>query len=382
MASTLLLNITPLSSASPTKHLNLLSPSLITSHHRAHKRGFTVLALASSSTPLINVDYLKREFYGHGVTFTGIGDSCVAKMQMSNGSTASVMFPNGLITSYKAHMWHGGNLEVLHTTVNKGEDGGALIQGGVSLALKCGSPDDVPWSPSTWALHDVRGGPDESIKVELISGDSESPIEVKYTVTLQPDQLSSEILISNLKASPICLMGFFMSHVTVSTPDATYAVGLEGSNYFNKLPLESEFSIIPPAFAQTKSWGQRELQGLLSKWDRKDHKNTTESKGEVGEEEEMEEEERDNYKQLTEKTSRIYTSTPRIFTIIDRGKRNSLVVGREGFDEQYIFSPGSNHEWYDKYAYVCTGPSAMLKPITLNPKCVWTGGQYLHNPNI
>ncbi|KAF9609957.1 hypothetical protein IFM89_019513 [Coptis chinensis] len=67
----------------------------------------------------------------HGVSFTEIGDSCVVSMRLDNGSVASLMLTSGLITAYKAHMWHGSTLEVLHTIVSEGEGGAAVIQGGM-----------------------------------------------------------------------------------------------------------------------------------------------------------------------------------------------------------------------------------------------------------
>lgn len=59
-----------------------------------------------------------------------------------------------------------------------------------------------------------------------------------------------------------------------------------------------------------------------------------------------------------------------------------MLVGRSGFDETYLFSPGSSIESYSKYAYICVGQAALLQPLVLNPKDVWRGGQYLHNPNL
>lgn len=67
---------------------------------------------------------------------------------------------------------------------------------------------------------------------------------------------------------------------------------------------------------------------------------------------------------------------------MEQGRRNSVVVGRDGFEELYMFSPGSSHEFYGKYAYICVGQSAVLKPIILGPNESWTGGQRLHNPNL
>ncbi|KAJ8637470.1 hypothetical protein MRB53_011737 [Persea americana] len=134
------------------------------SHHPKPKRDRSLLALASSSHSPNNVDYLESEFGGHGVDFTGIGDSCVVKMELEDGSTANLMLPSGLITLYKPHMWHGGMMEVLHTAVSEGQDGGPVVRGGVSMDFKCGSSGGITWSPSTWALHDVRGSPQDSIQ--------------------------------------------------------------------------------------------------------------------------------------------------------------------------------------------------------------------------
>lgn len=59
-----------------------------------------------------------------------------------------------------------------------------------------------------------------------------------------------------------------------------------------------------------------------------------------------------------------------------------MVVGRNGFAEMYLFSPGSSVEIYSKYAYICVGQAAVLKPILLSPENVWKGGQRIHNPNL
>ena len=53
---------------------------------------------------------------------------------------------------------------------------------------------------------------------------------------------------------------------------------------------------------------------------------------------------------------------------------------RRGFEELYVFSPGSQYQWYGKYVYVIVGP-AMLEPVVLGPGDTWQGAQYLRNPN-
>lgn len=336
-------------------------------------------ALASSLALPINVDYLEREFSGHGVSFESIGESCVVKMGLDNGSAASLMLPSGLITSYKPFMWYGARTEVLHTMVSEGEDGEVVIRGGVSMGLSCPGDDVLSWSSDKWALLDVRGSSEQSIQVELISIGSKDMIEVKCLVTLQQDLLGSEITVTNPRSTSLELSGSVYTHLTVSTPDASYAIGLQGSSYHTKRPIGSEFSIIPPDLREDKAsftqpWAQKGFDAVFSGWNNRNQPFMGES-DEEGEED-------DDFAHMTEKMCRIYTSAPREFTIMDRGRRNSVVVRRSGFEELYLFSPGSDHEWYGRYAFICVGTSALLKPVVLAPGCSWTGAQYLYNPNL
>ncbi|CAL9051088.1 unnamed protein product [Musa banksii] len=390
-AAAILPGSSPLLHARPPKRLGTLHQHLpFPSLRRRHKRQISVTAaLASSISVPINLDYLETEFSGHGVTFEAIGDSCVVKMGLVNGSVASLMLPCGLITSYKPYMWHGATFEVLHTTVSEGADGAAVVRGGVSMDFEIGGDGSIPWSPSSWSLESVRGSPEKSIQVELVSVSPVDMAEVRCLVTLHQDLLGSELLISNTKSSPLQLTGSFVSHLKVSTPDAAYAVGLQGSNYQSRQPLSSRFSMDPPDLGRRspstskKPWTQNVLQRLLPRWgDTGEEEEEEEELNEGGDAEESEGEEEDDYARMTEKMSRIYTSAPRQFTIIDRGRRNSVVIRRSGFEELYMSSPGSEHEWYGKYAYICIGPAAQLTPLALGPGDTWRGAQYLHNPNL
>lgn len=132
------------------------------------KREFPLPSVASIPYQPVNLDYLEEEFRGHGVTFERLDDSGIAKLKVENGSTATLMLPSGLITSYKPLMWHGTTQEVLQTLVSEGEDGSPVIQGGVSLAVNFESDGESSWSPSTWALHDIRGNSQDSIQVSQI----------------------------------------------------------------------------------------------------------------------------------------------------------------------------------------------------------------------
>ncbi|KAK3405232.1 protein NDH-DEPENDENT CYCLIC ELECTRON FLOW 5 [Eucalyptus grandis] len=362
----------------PTKHFLFSDPI----HSAARSR----LALpppprvASIPIPPMNADYLADEFSGRGVAFEAIGDDCVAKLSLDDGSSAVLMLPRGLVTSYKAPMWHGAKMELLQTVVSEGEDGGgAEVRGGVCVDVGVegeGEEDGrVSWRPRDWAVRDVRGNSGDSVQVELISRDSKGMVDVRYVLTLQRQVLSTEMEVSNTGTAPVQLRGSILSHLNVSTPDATYAIGLEGSDFFKRPPFPSSFRIFPP---EVDLKGE---SGLGKLWEKFNPRGFA-SGNDYGMEDETEGEEDDSYKRLTDEMSIIYTSAPTNLTIIDRGRRNSVVVGREGYNELYLYSPGSRHEHYSKYAYICVGQSALLKPVVICPGEVWRGGQHLHNPNL
>lgn len=58
-----------------------------------------------------------------------------------------------------------------------------------------------------------------------------------------------------------------------------------------------------------------------------------------------------------------------------------MTVRRQGFKEVYIMSPGSEHEWYSKYSYICIGHAAQLRPVIIDAQSEWSGGLQLFNPN-
>ncbi|KAF0915142.1 hypothetical protein E2562_034060 [Oryza meyeriana var. granulata] len=334
-----------------------------------------------------NVDYLAAEFAGHGVSFEAVGGSCAVKMEVRNGSAAHLLLPSGLVTSYKPAMWHGAPTEVLHTTVAEGPGGRAVIRGGVSMDLRCAAGDVMPpWSPSdSWSLRDVRGNPTGSIEIELVASaapEESGGVEARCVVTLHPEALATELMVRNAATAsspPVALSAAVPTHLRVSTPDATYAVGLQGSDYRTMDPTLSEFAIVPPEFMSRSSpaatfpqrWAAKGFDAVLSAGGGRHGSAAEEPDGE----------EDDDYKQMTAEMCRIYSHAPRQFTIIDRGRRNSICVQRRGFEEVYVFSPGSMYQWYGKYAYVCVGPTT-LEPILLGPGATWSGAQYLRNPNL
>ncbi|XP_014523910.1 protein NDH-DEPENDENT CYCLIC ELECTRON FLOW 5 isoform X1 [Vigna radiata var. radiata] len=336
------------------------------------KREFPLPAVASVPHEPINFEYLQEEFSGHGVTFEEACGSCVVKMELRNGSTVTMMLPSGLITSYKALMWHGGKVELLHTSVSEGENGDPLIQGGVSLNFNFQTDHDgeLSWSPTNWVLHKIHGKPRESIQVELATRTPDGKIGLKYIVTLEKDTLNSQLKISNRRSLPLLVTGSILNHLTLSSPEATYAIGLEGSSYCSIPLFESEFMLSPKDSSQGEGFGK-----VFPQWSTKSQNNGLEGS-------QVNNEEIDNYKQLSEELSLLYTEAPRSFTVIDRGRRNSVSVGRSGFDEMYLFSPGSRVEIYSKYSYICVGQASILKPIIISPQDVWRGEQFIYNPNL
>lgn len=152
--------------------------------------------------------------------------------------------------------------------------------------------------------------------MELISSDSKTMVEVKYILTLEAQTLSSEIEVSNTSlSSSVQLRGSIIDHLIVSTPDATYALGLEGSSFYSRPPILSNFTIIPPDLDQEQSfwrlWENLPLKGFLQAREEAGVRNYEENENIEGEEE-------DNYKRLTEEMSLIYTSAPTYLTVIDR----------------------------------------------------------------
>lgn len=361
------------------------------------KRDFALPAVTiSTGYQQTDVGYFETKFGSHeGVSFSSIGDEgCVVRMCLDNGSSTSLMLPSGLITSFKAAMWHGGSLELLHTLVSASDnsDGdGVSVRGGLSLDLSCEDDAGVSWSPNAWNLNQVRGTPRDSIQVELVSSNTSeegSDVEVKNIITLGEEFLTSEILVSNLSdSSSLRLIGSIISHLALSTPEATYAIGLQRSDFVIRPPLLSGFSLIPPEFI--KRDGSKDtsnysgLPKLFPNWVAKNQDGDVDSliKNSQDELDVLVQEEDDDYKHLATKICRIYTNTPRNFTIIDRGRRNSVMLESDGFKEVYVLSPGSGHESYSKYSYVCIGNSALLEPMILEAGSEWRGGLSLWNPN-
>lgn len=244
---------------------------------------YSSLTSVFSSSSMPNSDYKEK-----GNKFdTGAGETCIAKLKLDNGSSANVMLTRGMITSYKVRVWHGGKVELLHTWVEQEEED-VVVRGGVSSTFSSSDSDDD--ETNEWRLHGISGDSKDCVQMELRRSDKKiKEIEMKQIISLREETLSIELFVTNKGISPITLEGCsLVSYLTVSTPEATYAVGLEGSDFVETTPFLPRFGVVQ---------GEEEEE--------------EEKSGFGGEEE-------NNYKQLNEEMSRIYTFAPKSFTIIDR----------------------------------------------------------------
>ncbi|KAI4965260.1 hypothetical protein ZWY2020_054947 [Hordeum vulgare] len=166
---------------------------------------------------------------------------------------------------------------------------------------------------------------------------------------------------------------------TSARPTPPYAVRLQGSDYRGREPLLSEFSILPPDYYAAPSSSSSRSRAGSARLDMLLSGGGGGAGGGAG----AGREEDDNYKHLRGAVGRVYGHAPREFTVIDRVRPEELGLlwSRRGFEELYVFSPGSKYEWYGKFAYVCIGP-AMLEPVVLPPEPRGKGAQCIRNPNL
>jgi len=161
-----------------------------------------------------------------------------------------------------------------------------------------------------------------SLQIELASAAPGNAAAARCVVTLHPEALATELAVMNGASSPMALTCAVPSHLRVSTPDATYALGLLGSDYRSVEPALSEFSIIPPDYGAAQQsaagttarhrWANRGLDMILS------------GGQDRGAADEPDGEEDDDYKHMTDAMCRVYSNAPKEFTIIDRVKNKNL----------------------------------------------------------
>jgi hypothetical protein len=164
------------------------------------------------------------------------------------------------------------------------------------------------------------------LQIELASAAPGNAAEARCVVTLHPEALSTELAVTNGASSsaPMAVSCGVSNHLRVSTPDATYALGLQGSDYRSVEPALSEFSIIPPDYraaaqqpAARHRWANRGFDMILS---------GGRDRGGAADDDQPDGEEDDDYKHLTDALCRIYSHAPREFSIIDRVRNHENFV--------------------------------------------------------
>ena len=151
-----------------------------------------------------------------------------------------------------------------------------------------------------------------SLQIELVSAAPGGAAAARCVVTLHPEALATELAVTNTAPAPMALSCGVSNHLRVSTPDATYALGLQGSDYRSVEPALSEFSIIPPDYRAAAGsaryrWANRGFDMILAGGGR--------DRGAADDQPDGEE---DHYKHMTDAMCRVYSHAPRDFTIIDR----------------------------------------------------------------
>ncbi|KAF9599572.1 hypothetical protein IFM89_039403 [Coptis chinensis] len=178
------------------------------------------------------------------------------------------MLTIGLITTYKAHMWHGTTPR-FYTQLFQRVKAVLLLYKEACFGFR-----GVPWSP--------------------VTGFSMMCEETQKTLSTQSS------INSNFN---------FEVRKHFSIEDNWNFSMQNGSNYFKKTPFVSDYTIIPPKIVKQNNGA---FQGLFSSRERRIKTKSAELKQNTKTEEELEGQEKDNYGCLTEEMSRIYTSAPRI----------------------------------------------------------------------
>jgi hypothetical protein len=155
------------------------------------------------------------------------------------------------------------------------------------------------------------------VQVELVAVAPGNAAEARCVVALHPEALATELSATNSAASPspVALSCGVSNHLRVSTPDATYALGLQGSDYRTVEPALSEFSIIPPDYRAAR---QAEAGKEKHRWANRGFDMVLSGIRGRGTADEPDGEEDDDYKHMTDEMCRVYSQAPREFTILDR----------------------------------------------------------------
>ncbi|BBN14485.1 hypothetical protein MPTK1_6g12140 [Marchantia polymorpha subsp. ruderalis] len=343
---------------------------------------------ATTSSDPLTAEKLQEKFGRQGVRFVDVAGTPATELKLRNGSSARMLISGAQITSYKANMWHGAQEELLHSVrSDSGNSTSTSIRGGIVLSfsqLKDPLSSILPSSSSPWRVEAVECQPSEYAQMTLTNysypevGVGLSPrgsLQFKYVVTLFDDSLSVALVVSNTGSVPVDFTGSIISHLGVSSAGGAFAVGLKGYRYRSLgKQKQSGFDASKILSQIWKPWGApdgnrgtlvEEKSGRDARQELEDGKWTVES---------------EDYSQLQAGMDRLYTTPPESFSIMDRGKRRSLVVERHGFTEFCLSNPGPDSQLRDWNKFVCVGPTQSCQSVRLYENREWRGAVTLLNP--
>ncbi|KAJ7514268.1 hypothetical protein O6H91_23G036000 [Diphasiastrum complanatum] len=338
---------------------------------------------------------LQKKFAGSkAVRFQQKGNLVMMELKAEKGSTARMLLPQGLITSYKPSMWHGGFEEMLHIETSE-VDGVPKAEGGIGLNFSYadGEPGSIlSESSQIWELEDILEEPSGTVQVMLMcripgcGKQGHDVLSLHYIVTLSQTMLASAIAVSNIGRSTMKFTGSVFSYVALSDIEGTYVVGLKGCRY----------SSVPTASESTKKYNIFHAIGQI--WSDKINKNQNKLEDISFSSQQLGTDhatfvprgmndlmdwavEKEDYAGLSDGMKRLYMMLNDSCMLLDRGKRRSLVFRRVGFSDLWLCNPGrkSGKRDWDKIA--CIGPASAHQPVVLEPGQEWRAAQVIQNLN-
>ncbi|CAM6090338.1 unnamed protein product [Calypogeia fissa] len=314
---------------------------------------------------------LQDEYGRQGLTFRDVDGTTFADLKLENGCKASVALGKAQITSYKAHMWHGGEEEMLHSVRTSSDS----LRGGINLGFFYAQDPGrciLPESTECWRVEDVRCEPSNYAQITLstssnaegsLKDTNQGCVQFRYVVTLTDKSLSSAVVVTNAGSRPVEFKGSIVSHLAVGMLEGTFAVGLNGCSYLSSVPTQSQQlekvsearDFFPPMWgAETNTREFKERGRWIV--------------------------ENEDYSQLHGGESRLYPSAPSSWTLLDRGLRRSLIIQRLGFPEFWLSNPGPDSELRDWDNFICLGPTQNTESVVLPGGEKWRAAQILNNP--
>ncbi|XP_042048439.1 photosynthetic NDH subunit of subcomplex B 2, chloroplastic-like [Salvia splendens] len=318
---------------------------------------------------------LDQKFGRKGIKFS---ESGTVELSVRNGSSVKLEIANGHITSYKPKVYwkDDGYEEVLHTLPPSSSSSSS--RGGIALVvddLSSPSNPKATTAAAEWTVMDADSDSIDAVQVEL--GCVRGCLDIRYVVSLYPLSMAAAVIVKNTGRKPVDLATAILSHLKVKKRGGSGVQGLKGCSYCTHPPLSSPFQILSPSEA-TKTedpgffsfgWEPENKAGV---WSVQDAPITV----------------------LRHKLSRVYaapppqrsdpfhTTAPSKYETIDQGRELFFRVIRMGFEEIYLSSPGSFADKYGNGYFICTGPTSMLVPVTVNPGEEWRGAQVIEHDNL